>query len=129
MVEDKAGAQPAGYGPAAWGATGGPASPAIIDPDLWPGVAQPPSGLKAEVAGKAAGLLFRGAAKRLPLRVEYPDGQVLGTGGPDAPVMTMVRPEAFETRINNDRDAEFSTATAQVEKIALLRLQSMLPEK
>ena len=35
---------------------------------------------------------------------------------------------AFETRIGNDRDAEFATATAQVEKIALLRLQSMLPE-
>ncbi|WFU00636.1 2-oxo-4-hydroxy-4-carboxy-5-ureidoimidazoline decarboxylase [Rhizobium sp. CB3171] len=35
---------------------------------------------------------------------------------------------AFETRIDNDRDAEFATATAQVEKIALLRLQSMLPE-
>jgi len=35
---------------------------------------------------------------------------------------------AFETRIGNDRDAEFETATAQVEKIVLLRLQSMLPE-
>jgi OHCU decarboxylase len=35
---------------------------------------------------------------------------------------------AFETRVGNDRDQEFSTATAQVEKIALLRLQSMLPE-
>lgn len=35
---------------------------------------------------------------------------------------------AFEQRINNDRDAEFATATAQVEKIALLRLTSMLPE-
>jgi len=35
---------------------------------------------------------------------------------------------AFETRIDNDRDTEFATATAQVEKIALLRLQSMLPE-
>lgn len=35
---------------------------------------------------------------------------------------------AFETRIDNDRDTEFETATAQVEKIALLRLQSMLPE-
>ena len=35
---------------------------------------------------------------------------------------------AFETRINNGRDAEFATAAAQVEKIALLRLQSMLPE-
>ncbi|TXI01282.1 MAG: 2-oxo-4-hydroxy-4-carboxy-5-ureidoimidazoline decarboxylase [Rhizobium sp.] len=35
---------------------------------------------------------------------------------------------AFETRIDNSRDAEFATAAAQVEKIALLRLQAMLPE-
>ncbi|MBY5364813.1 2-oxo-4-hydroxy-4-carboxy-5-ureidoimidazoline decarboxylase [Rhizobium leguminosarum] len=35
---------------------------------------------------------------------------------------------AFETRIGNGRDAEFATATAQVERIALLRLTSMLPE-
>lgn len=34
---------------------------------------------------------------------------------------------AFETRINNDRDTEFATACAQVERIALLRLGSMLP--
>lgn len=36
--------------------------------------------------------------------------------------------EAFEMRINNDRETEFATATAQVEKIALLRLKTMLPE-
>ena len=36
--------------------------------------------------------------------------------------------DAFETRINNDRDTEFATATVQVEKIALLRLKTMLPE-
>lgn len=35
---------------------------------------------------------------------------------------------AFETRIGNDRDEEFATATTQVERIALLRLTSMLPE-
>ncbi len=34
---------------------------------------------------------------------------------------------AFEKRIHNSIDAEFDTATAQVEKIALLRLQSLLP--
>lgn len=33
---------------------------------------------------------------------------------------------AFETRINNSRDEEFKTAAEQVEKIALLRLESML---
>ncbi|MEA1839973.1 MULTISPECIES: 2-oxo-4-hydroxy-4-carboxy-5-ureidoimidazoline decarboxylase [Agrobacterium] len=35
---------------------------------------------------------------------------------------------AFETRIGNDAATEFATATAQVEKIAWLRLSSMLPE-
>ncbi|WP_037076607.1 2-oxo-4-hydroxy-4-carboxy-5-ureidoimidazoline decarboxylase [Neorhizobium vignae] len=34
---------------------------------------------------------------------------------------------AFEKRIDNSVDEEFDTATAQVEKIALLRLQSLLP--
>ncbi|ARO25213.1 OHCU decarboxylase [Rhizobium sp. S9] len=35
---------------------------------------------------------------------------------------------AFELRIANGRDEEFATATTQVERIALLRLTSMLPE-
>jgi len=35
---------------------------------------------------------------------------------------------AFEKRIHNGAEEEFETATAQVEKIALLRLQSILPE-
>ncbi len=34
---------------------------------------------------------------------------------------------AFEKRIHNSAEEEFATATAQVEKIALLRLQSLLP--
>ncbi len=83
-------------------AAGVPASPATIDPDVWPGVAHAPSGTKAIVAGKAAGLLFKAAVRRLPLRVAYPDGSVLGTGGLDAPVMTMVRPAAFEVRIGDN---------------------------
>ncbi|MET4588536.1 class I SAM-dependent methyltransferase [Arthrobacter sp. 754] len=81
---------------------GVPASPATIDPEVWPGVAQPPSGTKALVAGKAAGLLFKAALRRLPVIVAYPDGSVVGAGGPDAPVMTMVRPEAFEARIGDN---------------------------
>ncbi|TDK39114.1 2-oxo-4-hydroxy-4-carboxy-5-ureidoimidazoline decarboxylase [Rhizobium deserti] len=36
---------------------------------------------------------------------------------------------AFEHRIGNGVDDEFETATAQVEKIALLRLQSLLLQK
>ncbi|PWJ84444.1 OHCU decarboxylase [Pseudaminobacter salicylatoxidans] len=34
---------------------------------------------------------------------------------------------AFQTRINNDRETEFDTACAQVERIALLRLRDILP--
>ncbi|MHA7291252.1 class I SAM-dependent methyltransferase [Arthrobacter sp. MDT3-24] len=83
-------------------AAGVPASPATIDPEVWPGVAHAPSGTKALVAGKAAGLLFKAAVRRLPLRIAYPDGSVLGTGGPDAPVMTMLRPAAFEVRIGDN---------------------------
>jgi len=71
-------------------ASGIPASPATIDPEVWPGVAQAPSGTKALVAGKAAGLLFKAALRRLPVIVAYPDGSVVGAGGPDAPVMTML---------------------------------------
>lgn len=36
---------------------------------------------------------------------------------------------AFEKRIDNSRDAEFETATAQVERIALLRLEALLPTR
>ncbi|MEI9984295.1 MAG: 2-oxo-4-hydroxy-4-carboxy-5-ureidoimidazoline decarboxylase [Aliidongia sp.] len=35
--------------------------------------------------------------------------------------------DAFEQRIGNDRDSEFATALAQVERIALLRLRELLP--
>jgi len=36
--------------------------------------------------------------------------------------------EAFENRINNDREQEFSTACKQVERIARLRLDDVLPQ-
>ena len=34
---------------------------------------------------------------------------------------------AFERRLENDADAEFATALAEIEKIALLRLKELLP--
>ncbi len=36
--------------------------------------------------------------------------------------------DAFRRRVSNDRDTEFETACAQVERIALLRLKDILPE-
>ena len=35
--------------------------------------------------------------------------------------------QAFEERVNNDAETEFATALGQVERIALLRLEQMLP--
>lgn len=37
--------------------------------------------------------------------------------------------DAFESRIQNDFDEEFETAAKQVERIALLRLQALLPDR
>jgi len=36
--------------------------------------------------------------------------------------------EAFKRRLENDRDTEFRTACAQVERIAYLRLKAILPD-
>jgi OHCU decarboxylase len=36
--------------------------------------------------------------------------------------------DAFQRRVSNDRNTEFETACAQVERIALLRLKDILPE-
>ena len=83
-----------------------PAEPWTIDADRWPDV--------AAVAGPAARAavaraLFTAAVARLPLRVKLPDGrhqrgqvqrhQVLGAGGPAAPVMVVHRPWDFFRRL------------------------------
>lgn len=93
---------PSHQGSTPGGAVRVPPAPAAIDAEVWPGVARPPAGIKAQVAGRAADSLFRAAVRRLPLRVEYPDGTVLGAGGAGAPVMTMVRPEDLAVRLGDN---------------------------
>jgi cyclopropane-fatty-acyl-phospholipid synthase len=63
---------------------------------VWPGLATPPV---APVKARVAESLFRNAVKRLPVRVELPDGTRYGAGGADAPVMRIVRPAAFYHRV------------------------------
>lgn len=63
---------------------------------VWPGLATPPhSAVRARIAES----LFRRAAKNLPVRVVFPGGERLGRGGPDSPVMRIVRPAAFFHRL------------------------------
>ncbi|WP_045074209.1 SAM-dependent methyltransferase [Psychromicrobium lacuslunae] len=64
--------------------------------DLWPDVAQAPSSLRARAGGPIAKSLFQGAIKRLPLEVRFPDGSVLGLGGPR---MVIADPSSFYARL------------------------------
>ncbi|MFT3714411.1 MAG: class I SAM-dependent methyltransferase [Gordonia sp. (in: high G+C Gram-positive bacteria)] len=69
----------------------------------WPDVAQIPGGPSAAIRGAAAAALFRRAAHRVPVRVELPDGSLLGARtGAVAPRMIIRRPDAFARRVGTD---------------------------
>jgi cyclopropane-fatty-acyl-phospholipid synthase len=74
-------------------------SAATIDSARWPAVATVPSGLVARAAAVIADRLHRGAAARLPLRLVYPDGTVVGAADPTVPTLVIDRPEALARRI------------------------------
>ncbi|MBT1003861.1 cyclopropane-fatty-acyl-phospholipid synthase family protein [Paenarthrobacter sp. DKR-5] len=73
-----------------------------IDPQRWPGLAEPPAGARSAVARPVAERLFAAVANRLPLRVLLPDGRSLGAGDGNAPVMHLHRPEDFHARIGHN---------------------------
>ncbi|SOD74054.1 cyclopropane-fatty-acyl-phospholipid synthase [Jatrophihabitans sp. GAS493] len=67
-----------------------------IDPQLWPDVATVPHArLRAAVARR----LFVHAVNRLPLRVVEASGRAYGGGGSRDPLMTLIRPDAFFSRV------------------------------
>ncbi len=69
---------------------------AVVDSDRWPDVARVPrGGLSPAIADR----LFRRAAARLPVRVVYPDGTVVGAADPTLPTMVVHRPEAMVRRV------------------------------
>lgn len=70
------------------------AAAAGIDPQRWPDVARTP---RDRIRAAIARTLVRHSAARLPLRMQLPDGEVLGTA--TAPVMVIRRPEAFYRRL------------------------------
>ena len=72
---------------------------ATIDSDRWPGLAQVPAGPVSAVSGAIADRLFRRAAARLPIRVVYPDGTVIGAADQTLPTMVVHRPEAMVRRV------------------------------
>ncbi|MGX6510113.1 class I SAM-dependent methyltransferase [Rhodococcus sp. SJ-2] len=80
-----------------------------VDATRWPGLASVQGGLRTRVAAVVADRLFRNAAARLDVRVEYPDGTVLGgsgaagsSNGTDSrilPRMIIRHPESFARRL------------------------------
>lgn len=72
---------------------------AAIDSDRWPAVASVPVGPLNATAAAFADRLFRRAASRLPVRVRYPDGTVIGAADPTLPTMVVHRPDALVRRV------------------------------
>ena len=74
---------------------------ATIDSDRWPALAQVPDG-PLKLSGLIADRLLRRAAARLPVRLVYPDGVVVGAADPTLPTMAIHRPEALVRRIGRN---------------------------
>jgi cyclopropane-fatty-acyl-phospholipid synthase len=72
---------------------------AAIDPDRWPAVAKVPSGPLAAASAIVADRLLRRAAARLPMRLIYPGGIVIGAADPTLPTLSVHEPDALARRI------------------------------
>jgi cyclopropane-fatty-acyl-phospholipid synthase len=74
----------------------------------WPTAAAgpPPAPLRAAIAR----VIFEHAAGRVPVRVSYPDGRVLGAGAQGSPEFAVVRPAAFFARLGRDAKTGFGEA-------------------
>jgi cyclopropane-fatty-acyl-phospholipid synthase len=66
-----------------------------IDAARWPDVA---AATGSPVRAQIARALFTAGVAKLPLRVRFPDGKLIGGGSPAAPVMVLNRPRDFFRR-------------------------------
>jgi len=71
------------------------ATPRTIDATRWPDVA---AATGSSVRAHIARALFTAGVAKLPLRVRFPDGKLIGGGSPAAPVMVLHRPRDFFRR-------------------------------
>ncbi len=65
----------------------------------WPAVARVPSGPVTAASAVVADRLLRRAAARLPIRLLYPNGTVIGAADPTAPTLVIHHPYALASRI------------------------------
>jgi cyclopropane-fatty-acyl-phospholipid synthase len=69
------------------------------DSNRWPTVPRVPRGPFSAAAGEVAHGFLRRAAARLPIRLQYPDGAVIGAADPTLPTMMLHRPDALSRRV------------------------------
>src|ERR1700744_4455477 len=79
--------------------TSGPRRTPPADPASWPEIFAIPSGPVAAAAALVAGRLLRRAARRLPIRLVYPDGTMIGDGDHTAPVLSITQPDRLARRL------------------------------
>ncbi len=73
----------------------------------WPTAITPP---RTPLRATIARMVFEHALRRVPVRVSYPDGRILGTGSPASPELEVVRPAAFFARLGRDAKIGFGEA-------------------
>jgi cyclopropane-fatty-acyl-phospholipid synthase len=73
----------------------------------WPAAVTPP---RVPLRAAIARVVFEHAVRRVPIRVTYPDGRVLGAGSPASPELDVVRPVAFFARLGRDAKIGFGEA-------------------
>jgi cyclopropane-fatty-acyl-phospholipid synthase len=76
----------------------------VSSPVRWPALAGLP---RRPARAAAARLIFERAAARVPVRVTYPGGRVLGTGAAGSPEFEIVRPGAFFGQLGRDAKIGF----------------------
>ena len=62
---------------------------------------------RASLSATIARMIFERAVQRVPVRVTYPDGRVLGGGSETSPEFELVRPAAFFARLGRDSKVGF----------------------
>jgi len=75
--------------------------PNTVDSDRWPGVARVPRGPVAAVSAHVASRLLRRAAGKLPLRLSYPDGTVVGAADLTLPTLVLRQPDRLARRVGS----------------------------
>lgn len=74
-------------------------SPVTVDAARWPDVARVPGGPLTPLSARVASGLLQRAARRLPLRLAYPDGSVVGAADPTMPTLVLLDPDRLARRV------------------------------